>query len=106
MDDVAIEPGMPVIGSDDHLVGRVEHRDGTYLKLARSAAASGGRFRWLPLALVAGTEADGVRLTVTAEDAEAAALDEDEAQRRMALDPDGRREFGQPDDGGSQAGRA
>ncbi|RAI55288.1 DUF2171 domain-containing protein [Roseicella frigidaeris] len=106
MEEMAIEPGMPVIGSDDHPVGRVEHRDGTYLKLARSEAASGGRYRWLPLALVAGIEAGGLRLSVTAADAAAAALDEDEAQRRMALDPDGRREFGQPDDGGPQAGRA
>lgn len=31
------------------------------------------------------------------------ALDEEEAWRRMALDPEGRREFGPPDDGGPAA---
>ncbi|MEN0073354.1 MAG: DUF2171 domain-containing protein [Paracraurococcus sp.] len=100
MDEAAIETGMAVVGSDDHLVGQVEHRDGAYLKLARSDAAAGGRVRWLACALIAGLEPGVVRLSVTAGDAEAAALDEDEAQRRMALDPNGRQEFGQPDDGG------
>ena len=91
---------MTVVGSDGHPVGTVDHRDGDFIKLMRSDDASGGRHRWMPATLVAGLDGGVVRLSVTAAEAEHAALDEDEAQRRMTMDPDGRREFGQPDDGG------
>jgi hypothetical protein len=102
----AIRRGMPVLGSDDLPVGTVDHLDGEFIKLMRSDDASGGRHRWIARALV-GTLQDGaVRLAVAAAEAEAMALDEDEAQRRMTYDADGRREFGQPEDGGAPAGRA
>lgn len=99
-----IQEQMPVVGSDGRPVGSVDHLDGDFIKLTRSDDASGGRHRWIPRTLVAGLDGGLVRLSVPAAQAEAAALDEDEAQRRMTLDPDGRREFGQPDDGGGPHG--
>jgi hypothetical protein len=95
-----IQDHMPVVGSDGRPVGTVDHVDGDFIKLMRSDDAAGGRHRWLPVTLVAGLDGGLVRLSVPAAQAEDAALDEDEAQRRMTMDPDGRREFGQPDDGG------
>ena len=99
----AIRGGMPVLGSDGHPLGVVDHLDGDFIKLMRSDDASGGRHRWIARALVGALHDGQVRLAVTATEAEAAALDEDEAQRRMTYDADGRREFGQPDDGGAPA---
>lgn len=99
-EDGAIRAGMSVVGSDGCPVGTVDHLDGEFIKLTRSDDASGGRHRWLSRSLVAGMDGAQVRLSVPAAQAEAATLDEDEAQRRMTMDPDGRREFGQPDDGG------
>jgi hypothetical protein len=99
-----IQGQMPVVGSDGRPVGTVDHLDGEFIKLTRSDDASGGRHRWLPCSLVAGLDGGQVRLSVPAAQAEEAVLDEDEAQRRMTLDPDGRREFGQPDDGGEPHG--
>jgi hypothetical protein len=93
----AARPGMPVIGSDGRHFGTVDHLDGEYLKLVPTEAAAGGRRRWLPIGLVASVAQDGVRLSRPAAEAEHAVLDEDEAQRRMTLDPDGRHEFGQPE---------
>ncbi|TCZ63700.1 DUF2171 domain-containing protein [Roseicella aquatilis] len=95
-----IQGGMPVVGSDGSPIGTVDHLDGEFIRLARSDDASGGRHRWLSRSLVAGLEDGQLRLSVPAAQAEKAVLDEDEAQRRMTMDPDGRREFGQPDDGG------
>ena len=92
-----IRPGMPVVGSDGRPFGTVDHRDGDFLKLVPTDAAAGGRRRWLPLALVADLVAGEVRLSLPAAAAEHVVLDEDEAQRRMTLDPDGRHEFGQPE---------
>lgn len=103
--DGGIAAGMPVLGSDGQPVGTVDHLDGDFIKLMRSDDASGGRHRWIARALVARLEAGQVRLAVPAAEAEATALDEDEAQRRMTFDPDGRREFGQPEDGGAPARR-
>lgn len=97
----AIQGGMPVLGSDGQPLGVVDHLDGSFIKLRRSDAASGARHRWIAAALVGALQEGQVRLAVTAAEAEAAALDEDEAQRRMISDADGRREFGQPDDGGA-----
>ena len=103
MSDTAgrIQGGMPVLGSDGHPLGVVDYLDGAFIKLMRSDDASGGRHRWIARALVGALHDGQVRLAVTATEAEAAALDEDEAQRRMISDADGRREFGQPDDGGA-----
>jgi hypothetical protein len=101
-----IESHMPVIGSDGRHVGTVDRVDGEYIKLTRGDADAGGRHRWIPRTLVAGLDGGQVRLSVPAAQAEEAVLDEDEAQRRMSLDPDGRREFGQPDDGGPHGSRA
>jgi hypothetical protein len=101
-----IQGHMPVVGSDGRPVGTVDHLDGDFIKLTRSDDASGGRHRWLPRSLVAGLDGGQVRLSVPAAQAEDAALDEDEAQRRMTLDPDGRREFGQPENGGPHGSRA
>ena len=98
-DTERLEPGTPVLGSDGRSLGALDRRDGEFLKLARSDDASGGRRRWIPLALVATIAPGAIHLAVPAAAAEAAALDEDEAQRRMTLDPDGRREFGQPEAG-------
>ncbi|WP_431270215.1 DUF2171 domain-containing protein [Dankookia sp. P2] len=95
-----IRAHMPVVGSDGRPVGTVDHLDGDFIKLMRSDDASGGRHRWIPATLVAGLDGGVVRLSVPAAQAEDAALDEDEAQRRMTMDPDGRRGFGQPDSGG------
>ncbi|MFC7474144.1 DUF2171 domain-containing protein [Dankookia sp. GCM10030260] len=99
----AIRGGMPVLGSDGHPLGVVDHLDGTFIKLMRSDDASGGRHRWIARALVGALHDGQVHLAVTATEADAAALDEDEAQRRMIFDANGRREFGQPDDGGAPA---
>ncbi|MBK1662286.1 DUF2171 domain-containing protein [Paracraurococcus ruber] len=82
-----IEARMPVVGSDGNPVGTVDHLDGALIKLTRSDAAAGGRHRWLPMALVAGLDGGRVRLSVPAAQAEEAALDEDEVQRRASLDP-------------------
>ena len=98
-----IQDHMPVVGSDGRPVGTVDHLDGDFIKLMRSDDAAGGRHRWIPVTLVAGLDGGLVRLSVPAAQAEDAALDEDEAQRRMTYDADGRREFGQPDDGGAPA---
>lgn len=102
----AIRRGMPVIGSDGLPLGTVDHLDGEFIKLMRSDDASGGRYRWIARTLVTALQDGALRLAVAAAEANATALDEDEAQRRMTFDADGRREFGQPEDGGAPAGRA
>jgi hypothetical protein len=101
-----IEDHMPVIGSDGRAVGTVDHLEGRFIKLMRSDDASGGRHRWMPRSLVVGVEGGQARLSMPAAQAEEAMLDEDEVQRRLSLDPDGGREFGQSPDGAPHGSRA
>ncbi|MCB4821549.1 DUF2171 domain-containing protein [Roseicella aerolata] len=101
-----IQHHMPVIGSDGRHVGTVDGIDGDYIRLTRSDADAGGRHRWIPQTLLAGLDGGQVRLSVPAAQAEEAVLDEDEVQRRVALDPNGPAEFGVPDEGAPHGSRA
>ena len=50
----AIHERMPVVGSDGHHVGTVDHiENGVRIKLAKSEPDSGGRHHYLPLEWVA-----------------------------------------------------
>ncbi|SHJ63908.1 hypothetical protein SAMN02745194_03023 [Roseomonas rosea] len=100
-----IQDHMPVTGSDGQPFGTVDSVQGEFIKLTKSDPASGGRHRYLPLTTVAGLDGGVVRLSMPAEQAKEACIDEAEMQQRLSLDPDAKTALGQPQDGphGSRA---
>jgi hypothetical protein len=100
-----IQDHMPVIGSDRQPFGMVDHVEGEFIKLTKTDPASGGVHRYIPLTTVAGLDGGMVRLSLPAEQAKQACLDEAEMQQRLSLDPDAKTQLGQEQDGphGSRA---
>ncbi|MBP0445984.1 DUF2171 domain-containing protein [Roseomonas sp. SSH11] len=95
----------PVVGSDGQHFGTVDSVEGEYIKLTKTDPASGGVHRYIPRSLVAGLEGGVVRLSMPAEKAREASIDEAEMQQRLSLDPDAKTQLGQETDGphGSRA---
>jgi len=101
-----IEDHMPVVGSDGRHVGIVDAVEGDYLKLSREDPAAGGTHRWLPRSTIAGLDGGMVRLSLPADQAGEAMLDEREVTQRIALDPEAAAAFGRPVDDDPHGSRA
>jgi hypothetical protein len=74
-----IREGMEVIGADGVHLGTVDSVEGHRIKLAKAESGSHtGHHHFFSVGLVAGVEADRVRLSATAENAELFEEEQDE----------------------------
>lgn len=71
VDTTRIREHSEVIGSDGAHVGTVDHVDGNSLKLTKNDTSADGQHHWLPLDTVDSVEGQQVRLSISAQEAQA-----------------------------------